>query len=610
MNRRQTKLPAHEKLNGKNKMLKRLAQGKMARLLEELKTQQAKLETQNEELRKTQARLEKFGNRYSNLYHGAPVGDFIFDSDGAILEVNPAGAEQLGGERHQIIDQPFILYLSQEDQIRFRTHLAAVFQDGRRRRCEIKIKRGDRLFDAQMESLLVEGERGIRHCRTVMIDITSRKKAEEEIKRLNKSLESQILLQTAELRATNQALENEIMERMKAEQTVALKGNVDAVTGLYSRRYFDLRADEEIARADRKGGCFAILLCDLNYFKAVTHTLGHQTGDRVLKRVAQKIVESTRESDLVFRWRGDQIAVLLTETSREGVVLAAERIRRAVANVSEETQVLLHIHIGAALYPEHGFTIDALIDLANRSLSLAKQGREKIHIGNGKHRLNERDIGMVFQPVIDLRSSRPIGYEALTRDPLGKLTVPQLFKRYEVIGQLGELKQLCFRSQLNEAQKPPFQGGRLFLNVDFQLLDQIELIRKPDGIDVVLEISEAEACRHRHIERYLALVEKWREQGFQIAIDDFGAGAGSFSFVGKLIPDYIKIDRSTLLQAVSSPKLRDFLNDLVFILRNYTTRGMIAEGIETEQELTLVRKMGVDLGQGFLFGRPEALMSA
>ncbi|WDT78245.1 MAG: PAS domain S-box protein [Candidatus Manganitrophus sp.] len=235
-------------------MLKRLAQGKMARLLEELKTQQAKLEMQNEELRETQTRLEKFAYRYSNLYHGAPVGDFIFDCDGTILEVNPAGAEQLGEERHQIIDQPFTRYLSQEDQIRFRTHLAAVFQDGYRRRCEIKIKRGDRLFDSQMESLLVEGERGIRHCRTVIIDIPSRKKAEEGIKRLNKSLESQILLQTAELRAMNQALENEIMERMKAEQTVALKGNVDAATGLYSRRYFDLRADEEIARVDRKGG--------------------------------------------------------------------------------------------------------------------------------------------------------------------------------------------------------------------------------------------------------------------------------------------------------------------------------------------------------------------
>ncbi|WDT77613.1 MAG: hypothetical protein MPW16_10430 [Candidatus Manganitrophus sp.] len=112
MNRRQTKLPAHEKLNGKNKMLKRLAQGKMARLLEELKTQQAKLEMQNEELRETQARLEKFGNRYSNLYHGAPIGDFIFDCDGAILEVNPAGAEHLGGSGiRSLISPSFSIFL-------------------------------------------------------------------------------------------------------------------------------------------------------------------------------------------------------------------------------------------------------------------------------------------------------------------------------------------------------------------------------------------------------------------------------------------------------------------------------------------------------------------
>lgn len=135
-------------------------------------------------------------------------------------------------------------------------------------------------------------------------------------------------------------------------------------------------------------------------------------------------------------------------------------------------------------------------------------------------------------------------------------------------------------------------------------------MQKPEGIDVVLEISEMEALHSHHVESYLALAEKWRAQGFQLAIDDFGAGFVSFSFVAQLVPEYIKIDRSTLLQAVSSLKFRKFLKDLVFALQNYTTRGIIAEGIETEQELAVVREIGVDLGQGFLFGRPEALMSA
>lgn len=610
MNKRQTRLPTREKLNGKNKMLKRLAQGKMAHLLQELQTHQAELEMQNEQLRESRMKLEKIGSRYSDLYLFAPIGYFIFDRNGIVLEVNLTGADQLGIEQHRIVETPFAFYVAQEDQIRFHTHLAAVFQDGGRRRCEIKIAgRGTTIY-AQLESLLVEEEGGALHCRTAVTDITLRKRAEEEIEKFSESLQGQILLQTAELRATNQALENEIIERMKAEQILARQANVDAVTGLYNRRYFDLRATEEIARADRKGGCFALLLCDLDYFKAVTHTLGHQTGDRILRAVAQKIAEAARESDLVFRWKGDEIAVLLTDTSREGVLLAAERIRKAVAKASEESQVLLHLHIGAAVYPEHGFTIDALIRVAEHSLSIAKQGEEEIHIGNREHRLDARDIRMVFQPVVDLRSGRPIGYEALTRDPQGKRTAPELFKQYQAMGRLHELKRLCFLSQINEAQRLGLQGGRLFLNVDFHLLDQIAFFQKPEGVDVILEISEREASQGRHFERHLALAEKWRARGFQIAIDDFGAGSVSFPLIGKLVPDYIKIDRCTLLQAISSLKVRGFLNDLVSAFQNYTTRGMIAEGIETEQELAVVREMGVELGQGFLFGRPQALMSA
>jgi diguanylate cyclase (GGDEF)-like protein/PAS domain S-box-containing protein len=606
MNRRQTKLPAQERLNGKNKMLKRLAHGKKARLLQEMQTHQADLEMQNETLREAQAKLEKFCSRYSDLYNSAPVGYFIFDHNGIILEVNLTGEDQLGEEKQQIVEKPFTLYLAPDDQIRFRTHLAGVFQGHGRRRCEIKIAGRNGAFHAQMESLLVEETGGTRHCRTVVTDITPRKRTEGETKEWNETLESRILLRTAELRATNQALENEIIERMKAEQILTRQANLDSLTGLYNRRYFDLRADEEIARADRKGVCFSILLCDVDHFKRVNDTLGHEMGDWVLKTLAQKVVGCTRESDLVFRWKGDEIAVLLIDTTWDGVLITAERIRREVTKVGEEVQVPLHMSVGAALYPEHGATIDQLITLADRSLSIAKQEGDKIHFGDGARRLDEGDVRMVFQPVVDLRSSQPVGYEALARDPLGKRTLPEFFKHYQSIGQLNELKRLCFHAQLSEAQRLGLRGERLFLNVDFHLLDQLEFIRKPEGIDVILEISEAEATHSRYTERYLALAEKWRAQGFQIAIDDFGAGSVSFSFVEKLVPDYIKIDRSTLLQAVSSSKVRKFLNDLVFALRNYTTRGMIAEGIETEQELKVVREMGVGLGQGFLFGRPKA----
>ncbi|WDT77612.1 MAG: diguanylate cyclase [Candidatus Manganitrophus sp.] len=601
---------SQEKLQGKNKISKRSTPDKMARLLQELQAHHIELEMQNEALLEAQAMLEESRNRYSDLYDFAPLGYFTFDCNGFILGVNLTGADQLGMERQQIVEKPFSLYVAQEDQPHFRDHLAAVFHGGGRRHCEIKMKGRNTSYYVQLESLLVEEEGGDRCCRTAMTDITPRKRAEEETKKINELLESRILQRTIELKTANQVLQNEVIERKKAEQALARQANLDALTGLYNRRYFDLRADEEIARADRKGSCLAILLCDLDHFKSINDTLGHQTGDRVLKSVAQNIQECTREIDLVFRWGGDEIAVLLIDTSREGVLITAERIRSAVKKRGEEAQLPLDISIGVAFYPEHGVTIDGLISLADRSLYIAKQGGDKIHIGAEEYLLDDRSIKVVFQPVVDLRSGRSIGYEALTRDPQGKLTAPELFQRYQAIGQLNELKRLCFSSQLNEAQRLGLQGGRLFLNVDFHLLHQIELMQKPEGIDVILEISEMEALHSHHVESYLALAEKWRAQGFQLAIDDFGAGFVSFPFIAQLVPEYIKIDRSTLLQAVSSLKFRKFLKDLVFALQNYTTRGIVAEGIETEQELAVVREMGVDLGQGFLFGRPEPLMPA
>lgn len=236
---------------------------------------------------------------------------------------------------------------------------------------------------------------------------------------------------------------------------------------------------------------------------------------------------------------GDEIAVLLIDTSREGVLITAERIRSAVKKLGEEVQLPLDISVGVAFYPEHGVTIDGLISLTDRSLYIAKQGGDKIHIGAEEYLLDERSIKAVFQQVVDLRSGRSIGYEALTRDPQGKLTTPEIFQRYQAIGQLNELKRLCFSSQLNEAQRLGLQGGRLFLNVDFHLLHQIEIMQKPEGNDVVLEISEMEALHSHHVESYLALAEKWRAQGFQLAIDDFGAGFVSFPFIAQLVPEYI-----------------------------------------------------------------------
>ncbi|MCI0525915.1 MAG: diguanylate cyclase, partial [Nitrospira sp.] len=212
----------------------------------------------------------------------------------------------------------------------------------------------------------------------------------------------------------------DITERRKAEEALENQAIRDPLTELYNRRYFETRMKEEIARADRSQYTVAILLCDIDQFKAVNDSRGHQFGDEILKTVAQRLRESTRGADLVFRWGGDEMVVVLANSNRQGLLIVGERIRKAIQTLSEQLHINLDVSIGVALYPEHGRTVDELIRLADRALYIAKKGGDKIHIGEEEYQLDEQTIKVVFQPVVDVRSNEVMGYEALSRDAKGK----------------------------------------------------------------------------------------------------------------------------------------------------------------------------------------------
>ncbi len=401
----------------------------------------------------------------------------------------------------------------------------------------------------------------------------------------------------------------DITERKRVEEALAEQAVRDALTGLYNRRCFNDRIKEEIARAGRNQQILAILLCDLDHFKIINDTQGHHTGDEVLRAVARSIQEASRGADLVFRWGGDEIVVVLSNTTREGALIAAERIRSGIHKIGEKARLNLDLSIGIALCPEQGGSADELIRMADLALYIAKKNGDKIHIGAEDYRLDERSIKVVFQPVVavqpirNIRTQQVIGYEALSRDPEGRLSILDLFEKYKGIGKLTELKCICFKTQLKAAQEVGLE--RVFINVDFNVLSQVELIPKPPGIEVILEISELEAIHD--IESRLGIARSWREMGYKFAIDDFGAGFISLPFIARLVPDYIKIDRSTILQAVSSEQFKEFMIGLIFGLKNYATDGIIAEGIETKKELKVAKELGIFLIQGFLLGRPQEL---
>ena len=377
----------------------------------------------------------------------------------------------------------------------------------------------------------------------------------------------------------------------------------DILTGLYNRHYLNYRLAEEILRAERNQQNMAILICDLDRFKALNDSKGNKVGDEVLRKVAGSILDATRGIDLVFRWGGDEIVVVVQEASRKTVLSVAHRIREGVQNIGRSIQHELDISIGVALYPEHGRTTDDLIILADRALYIAKRGGDKIHIGEEEYQLDENTIKVVFQPIVDVRGNQVLGYEALSRDPQGKLNVFQLFNKYQAIGKLNDLKTICLKTQIKKAQEVGLE--RVFINVDFNVLEKIEVIPLPPSLEVILEISEMEALHE--VENRLEISDRWRSEGYKFAIDDFGAGFISLPFIARLVPEYIKIDRSTILQSVASEQFREFLNDLIAALRNYAKEGIIAEGIETEKELSIVKNMGIFIIQGFLLGKPQEI---
>ena len=377
----------------------------------------------------------------------------------------------------------------------------------------------------------------------------------------------------------------------------------DSLTNLYNRNQLAVHLQDMMTYAQNHNEPLTLLMADIDRFKEINETLGYQYGDRALKIIADGIQsalvsegEDPNLSPRLFRSGGDEFSIILPQATVEKAMQQAVLIRHAVQEASKKVYFPLDISIGAAFYPGPSYSTDQLIVLANRSLLLAKKSVERICIGDRGDIYDSNRMDIIFEPIVKLSEGRIIGYEALSRDASGKIGIQELFKKYAEWGQLSEFKSACFVSQLKKAKEIGL--AQVFLNVDSHLLAQCEWILKPPDLDVVLEISESESLQD--FEKYLALAAQWKDKGFRFAIDDFGAGFISLPFLSRLNPDYIKIDRSVVLQAVASSRFRTFVKGLVTSLQRDNTSIIIAEGIEQETELNIIRDMDIDLIQGYL----------
>lgn len=406
----------------------------------------------------------------------------------------------------------------------------------------------------------------------------------------------------------------------------------DPLTGLANHRAYqdDVREQLEIAR--RHDRPLTLALLDLDGFKLVNDTAGHRKGDEVLLKVAG-ILADGRSGDRAFRVGGDEFALLMPSTDVEAARTACERVRDQVAAWVPEVGV----SIGLAEFHRHAEDVEALWECADAAMYRAKvrgpnhvvafaeldDGHPGVTLTKAtalRALLDESAIDVVFQPVVSLVDRSVIGYEALARPPAvtGFSGPAEAFAVARRLGKAAELDALCRRAAISSAADLP-AGTRLFLNIAVEslsndLLDWSELLSRvteaglrPD--DVTIELTGNGAPRPATL---LDEVRQARQAGFQIGLDDLGAGETSFPALAALRPDTIKIDASVIRRAPQDAEARGVL---VAIVAYGTVTGaeLVAEGIEDDEMLATLTAIDgaerIGAAQGFLFGRPAPARS-
>jgi diguanylate cyclase (GGDEF)-like protein len=427
----------------------------------------------------------------------------------------------------------------------------------------------------------------------------------------------------------------DITERKRAEQRIEFLAHHDGLTGLANRVLLDDRLTQALAHAKRGNKQIAVLALDLDRFKYVNDSLGHAAGDSVLIQAAERLLSVVRAGDTVARVGGDEFVIVQTDAAQpQAAVEVARRVIEAMSRPLEFAgqPVQLGTSVGIAIYPADGNAATSLLKFADIALYRAKadgrgafrlfeQGMD-LHLRD-RHEL-ERDLRraigsdqltLVYQPQIACASGEVTGFEALLRwrHPVRGSIPPSVFipiaEESKLIGELGgwALERACSAARgwpeaiqvavnLSAAQ---FQDSRL--------PDQVAEILHRTGLPATrLELEVTETLLIDDPKEAHSALSKLKDMGVRIALDDFGTGYSSLSYLHRYPFDRVKIDQSFIHSLGNDPSARSIVHTIIGMARTLNL-DVVAEGIETEQELSILQGQQCAHVQGFLLGRPMAI---
>jgi diguanylate cyclase (GGDEF)-like protein len=425
----------------------------------------------------------------------------------------------------------------------------------------------------------------------------------------------------------------DITDRRQSEAKVAFMAHHDLLTGLANRTFFMEKLEEAGARLRRRGEAFTVFMLDLDRFKDVNDSLGHPAGDALLKETAQRLHSSLRETDVLARLGGDEFAILQggERDQRDAAIMLAARIIEVIARPFEldGRKVIVGTSIGIALAPQDGVDPDELLKKADLALYRTKsEGRNGFNFFNpemtaeadARHRLENElrealareQFELHYQTVVDVATREPRGAEALVRwrHPIRGLIAPDRFislaEDTGLIVQLGAwiLQKAC----TDAASWPPHM--KLAVN-----LSPVQF-RKGDVLDLILcalvdaglpperfEIEITESVLLENEANYRDLLQQLKNIGISIVLDDFGTGYSSLGYLTTFPVDKIKIDKAFTQGLLERADCAAVVASVLTLARGLDI-ATTAEGVETEEQFEMLQAAGVNLAQGYLFGRP------
>ncbi|HET7433630.1 MAG TPA: EAL domain-containing protein [Thermoanaerobaculia bacterium] len=542
-----------------------------------------------------EAALRESEVRYRLLFEQNAAGVCVTDLQGVILDCNATFALMLGHRRAALLGRSMSEFYAKPHE---RTELVAMLNDASTlNSIEIEMRRADGTPLWVLKNLVLIRDRTGAFVHATVVDISDRKRAEEQI----------------EFHAYH-----------------------DVLTHLPNRKLFTDRLRQTLTRAKRSTKPVAVMFIDLDHFKTINDTLGHTAGDELLLEMSHRLRNCVREDDTVARLGGDEFTIILSELRQpEDALGVANKILLAVEQplVINSMPIEVTASIGIAIYPTDGIDVETLLRNADSAMYRAKEsGRNNVQLCTDdmkqmalerlsletrlRRAIHDGQLVLRYQPQVSLLTGRIIGVEALVRwnDPERGMVEPSAFipiaEETRLIVPLGEwvLRTACM--QMKEWHDRGVGPIRMAVNLSarqFQHHELVEMVRATlaaaqiDPSLLELEITETTAMQNG--EATMEVLRALRAIGVGISIDDFGTGYSSLGYLKRFPINAVKIDGAFVRDLATSDGDAAIISAVIGIARSLRLR-VVAEGVETAEQFAFLRTKECDEAQGFYFSRP------